>query len=80
MIYALYIKPFGVVTLHLDTVVISGFNLYVTGYDCNKSRIDFVMNKFTFLEDDVYDCGYCRIKQYTKDGVTTTCNIYQSVN
>lgn len=80
MLYALYHRSLGQVILHLDTIVISGFNTYVTGYDDDHNPIDFTMDKFDFLEDYSGGYGYCHIISYTKDGVTTHCNAYHALS
>ena len=78
--YTLHLSPLGEVTLHLDTVHISGFNIYLTGYDDDNNRIDFTMDKLCYLEDIPYDFGYCHILSYTKNGISTPCNIYRSLS
>ena len=80
MLYALYHRELGTVILHLDTIRISGFNTYVTGYDDDHNPIDFIMDKFDFLEDYSGGYGYCHITSYTKDGVTTPCSVYQALS
>ena len=76
MYYTVYIQQLGEVRLDLSTVNICGFLLYISGYDNNRNLIDFVMDKFNFLEDDVFDCDYCHIISYTKCGVCTNHNAY----
>ena len=80
MLYALYHRELGQVILHLDTIHFSGFNTYVTGYDDDHNPIDFIMDKFDFLEDYSGGYGYCHITSYTKDGITIPCNIYQALS
>lgn len=80
MLYALYHRELGQIILHLDTMCISGFNTYVTGYDDDHNPIDFIMDKFDFLEDYSGGYGYCHITSYTKDGVTTPCSVYQALS
>ena len=80
MFYTLHLPlPLGVVVLHLDTMRISGFNHYVSGYDSDHNRIDFIMDRFAWIDDIVYEYGYCHITSYTKCGVRTPCNLYQSL-
>lgn len=80
MLYALYHRELGQIILHLDTIRISGFNTYVTGYDDDHNPIDFIMDKFDFLEDYSAGYGYCHIISYTKNGITIPCNIYQALS
>lgn len=78
--YTLYLSPLGEITLHLDTIHISGFNIYLTGYDDDKVPIDFVMRKIKYLDSDNENFGYCHIISYTRNGVSTSCNIYRSLS
>ena len=80
MMYTLYMSPLGEITLDLDSIRISGFNIYVAGYDNDRERIDFTMEKICYLEDIPYGFGYCHILSYTKDGISTPCNIYRSLS
>lgn len=49
--YTLHISPLGEVVLHFDTIRISGFNVYISGYDEDRNRIDFTMDKFRYPDD-----------------------------
>lgn len=80
MLYALYIRPLGEVILHLDSISIDGFKIFITGYDNDHNRIDFTMDKMAYLEDSPCDCGYCHIVSYVKNGITTPCNIYRALS
>ena len=79
MMYTLYLSPLGEVVLHFATIQISGFYVYISGYDEDRNRIDFVMDKLQYPDDSPYDCGYCHIISYAMQGVTTPCNIYRSI-
>ena len=78
--YTLHISPLGEVVLHFATIQISGFNIYISGYDEDHNRIDFTMDRFCYPEDSPYGCGYCHIVSYVMQGVTTSCNIYRSIH
>lgn len=79
MLYCIYMRPLGKVVLRLDTIKISGFFTYITGYDEDHNRIDFVMDRMRYLDDYDADCGYCHIVSYTTNGVTVPCNCYQAL-
>ena len=78
--YKMYLHQVGEVILHLDTMVIDGFMKYITGYDCDRNRIDFVIDRLS--HDDEYPMGYgfCRVVSYTIDGTTMSCNKYYSLS
>ena len=76
MYYTLYLRQLGEVRLNLNTIIIQGATLYISGYDNDRNCIDFAMDKFNFLEDDTFSCDYCHIVSYNKHGVLTTCNMY----
>ena len=76
MVYKLYFASFNIITLHFSTMRISGRKTYITGYDDNNERIDFIMDRFQHPDDEPYDYGYCHIISYVKNGVSTPCNIY----
>ena len=80
MIYTLCLSPFGEVSLHLDTIHISGRNIHISGYDYNHSRIDFIMDRLSYLDDYFADYGYCHIISYTQHGITTPCNIFRALS
>ena len=80
MFYTIYSEEFGHITLHMYTIHISGFHTYITGYDEDKKPVNFVMDKLCYLDDYITDYGYCHIISYTKDGVCTKCNLYQSLS
>lgn len=80
MLYAIYSKTLGQVILHLDTIRISGFHTYVTGYDDDHNPIRFVMDRFNYLEDYYSSYGYCHMISYTKNGVTTPCSEYYALS
>ena len=77
MLYTVHIRPLGEVTLCLDTITISGFYIFIVGYNDNKDRINFTLDRLCYLEDSPYDYGYCHIVSYSKDGVSTQCNVYK---
>lgn len=77
MLYTLHIRPLGEVILHLDSISIDGFKIFITGYDNDHNRIDFTMDKLCYLEDSPDDYGYCHIISYVKGGVHTACNVYK---
>lgn len=77
MIYTLFMQPLGEVHLHLDSTIIDGFNIFITGYDDDHNRIDFTMDRLCYLEDSPCDYGYCHIVSYVKGGVFATCNVYK---
>lgn len=80
MFYTLHLPlPLGEVVLHLDTMRISGFYHYVTGYDLDRNPIHFVMDRFAWIGDVIYEYGYCHIVSYSKGGIVTPCNVYQSL-
>ena len=76
-LYTLYLRPLGEVTLHLNTTLISGCNIFVAGYTRNHERIDFKLDKLCYLEDSPDDYGYCHIVSYTKGGTSILCNTYK---
>ena len=78
--YTLYIPTVGEVTLHLATIFISGFNIYISGYDYERNRIDLIMDRLVYPEDRPEDCGYCHIISYTMHGQTVPCNYYKSIH
>ena len=80
MLYTIYLPIFGEIRLHLDTLQINGRLHYVTGYDDDHNRIDFAMDRFSWLEDHFNEYGYCHIVSYTKDSVTVPCSIYRSLS
>jgi hypothetical protein len=80
MYYIIYIRQLGEVRLCLDTVHINGFILCVSGYDSDRNQVDFVMDKFNFLEDATFDCDYCHVVSYTVCGTTTTCNMFAVIS
>lgn len=77
MLYTLYLRPLGEVTLHTQTASFSGRNIFMTGYNGNNERIHFKMDKFCYLEDLPCDYGYCHIISYTKGSETKLCNVYK---
>ena len=77
--YILHLSPLGRIILRLNTIRISGFEIHISGYDEDRNRIDFTMSKICYPEDSPYDCGYCHIVSYVKDGILTPCNIYRSL-
>lgn len=79
MFYLMRTQVLSNVVLYLETIQISGFFVYISGYDDDRNQINFVMDRFIFPEDITYDYGYCHIVSYTKNGITTMCNLYQSL-
>ena len=77
--YTLYLQPLGEVTIHLDTIRISGYFIYIIGYDDDHNPIEFIMDKLCYLEDCPYDYGYCHIVSYVKHGIKTFCDKYMSI-
>ena len=78
--YTMYLLPIGEVVLHFNTLRISGRNVYISGYDEDKNRIDFTMDNLCYPDESPYDCGYCHITEYSMHGKTTTCNAYKSIH
>ena len=78
--YVLHISPLGRVVIYLSTIIISGFNIYMTGYDEDHNRVDFVMDKISYPDENPEGCGYCHILSYTMHGVTVPCNTYKSIH
>ena len=78
--YTLYVPALGEVTLDLDSIFLRGHLFYIIGYDDSHSRVEFIIDKLSCLEDYYHDYGYCHILSYTKDGVTTHCNLYRSLS
>ena len=79
-LYTIYPVELGRVLLHMDTVQFSGFLTKVVGYDDDRNPIYFEMDKVCYLDDYIVDYGYCHIVSYTKFGVRTECDIYQSLS
>lgn len=77
--YTMHLSPFGEIILHLNTIHILGFNIYISGYDSNHNRIDFIMRKICYPEDSPFGWGYCHIVSYADNGTTTECDTYQSI-
>ena len=77
--YTMYLQPLGEITLDLSTIRISGFFIYVDGYDDKHNGIKFTLNKLCYLENDPYDYGYCHIISYTNGNKTTFCDIFLSL-
>jgi hypothetical protein len=78
--YTLYLPTVGEVVLHFATIRISGFRVYISGYDEYHERIDFIMDKLAYPDDRPEGCGYCHIISYTMHGVTVSCNYYKSIH
>lgn len=78
--YTLYLQPIGEVVLHFDTLRISGKNIYISGYDDDRNRVDFVMDNIQYPDELPYDCGYCHISSYTMHGVIVPCNEYKALS
>ena len=79
MIFTIYLRQIGVVSLNLNDVVVRGGNVYIVGHDEDGATVRITANKIKFNEDTVYDYGYCRITEYEHYGVKTKCNIYCSI-
>ena len=79
MTYTLYAPLLGEVTLHFDTIKFNGFDIYMTGYDINRNRIDFTLDRFFYPDDRPFGCGFCHIKSYIKNNTITPCNIYRTL-
>lgn len=77
--YILHLFPLGEVRLYLSTILIYGFNIYISGYDEHHNRIDFTMDRMHYPEDYPNVMGYCHIISYIKNGITTKCNTYASL-
>lgn len=80
MVYTINTKELGRIILHEDTIVRRGRIIYMLGYDDKHTPIRFVIDKMCHTNDYVLDYGYCHIVSYTKDGVCTECNMYQSLS
>ena len=81
MLYAIHTAELGKVMLHTKTMSFHDKNIHITGYDDDDNQISFVLDKICYLEDYFSsDYGYCHIVSYTKDGVCTKCNMYQSLS
>ena len=78
--YTVYVPDLGEVWLDLDSLVLLGHIFHIIGRDDSRSRIEFVIDKLSCLEDYYNDYGYCHILSYTKDGVMTPCNLYCSLS
>lgn len=78
--YTVYLPIVGEVILHLATIHISGFNIYIAGYDEEHNRIDITMDKIVYPVNKLYDCGWCHILSYTMHGKTVLCNFYRSIH
>lgn len=78
--YTLYIPTVGEVVLHFATIRISGFRVYISGYDECHERIDFIMDKLAYPDERPEGCGYCHIISYTMHGKTVPCNYYKSIH
>ena len=77
--YTLYLLPIGEIILRFATIRMSGFYIYISGYDEDRNRVDFVMDKLCYPDDSPYGCGYCHILSYTTQGKVVPCNIYRSL-
>ena len=79
MYYDLYFADSVPIVLHLDTLRISGFLQYVTGYSDDHTRIDFTLDALEYPEDPPFDYGYCHIIAYTVSGITKQCDIFGAI-
>ncbi len=78
--YTLHIPTVGEVVLHFATIRIDGFKIYISGYDEDHNRLDFILDKLAYPEDSPYGCGYCHIISYTMHGKTMPCDKYHSIH
>lgn len=78
--YTLYIPSIGEVILHFATIYITGFKIYISGYDEDHNRIDLTLDKLVYPEDSPFGCGYCHIISYATQGATIPCNYYRSIH
>lgn len=78
--YTLYIPTVGEVILRFATIRISGHKVYISGYDEEHNRLDFVLDKLVYPDDHHQDFGYCHIISYTMRGKTVPCNYYKSIH
>lgn len=78
--YTLHIPTVGEVVLHFATIRISGFKIYISGYDEDHNRLDFILDKLIYPDESPYDCGYCHILSYTMHDKTVQYNKYHSIH
>ena len=62
--YTLYLPTIGEVTLQFATININGSKIYISGYDEDRNRVDFTLDKLEYPEERPEDCGYCHIISY----------------
>jgi hypothetical protein len=78
--YILHLPKIGTVTLRFATLRLCGHKVYISGYDEDRNRLDFVMDKLVYPDDPHIDFGYCHIISYTMHGKTVPCNYYKSIH
>lgn len=78
--YTLYIPTIGEVTLCFATIHISGSKIYITGFDDEHNRLDFILDKLVYPDERPEGCGYCHINSYTMHDKTVSCNYYKSIH
>ena len=79
MLYTINHKDLGEVVLHMDTACRANGYLYVLGYDKKGAITRFVIDKICHASDRILDYGYCHIIAYSRNGICTECNCYQSL-
>ena len=79
ILYTVHLPKIGEVRLYFDTICISGFNIYISGYDEKNNDITLHLDKLVYPDSRPEDCGYCHIIAYSTQGVTTSCNIYRAI-
>ena len=80
VMYTLYIPTVGEVTLHFATIRISGFRIYISGYDDEHNRVDLTLDKLAYPYERPEGCGYCHIISYETQGKIVPCNYYRSIH
>lgn len=80
VMYTLYIPTIGEVTLHFATIRIHGFKIYITGFDDEHNRLDFILDKLVYPDEQPEGCGYCHINSYELHGKTVPYNKYHSIH
>lgn len=78
--YTMYITGIGEVLMHATSLHTIGSKTYILGYDSNRNRIRFTVDRIFVPKDQPNDCGYCHITSYTQGNTITQCNIYKALH
>ena len=80
IIYTVYLPDIGGLTLYFDTISVSGFNIYISGFDSDHNQVTLTLDRLVYPDEHPEHCGYCHIISYTMHGQTIPCNYYKSIH